>query len=87
MLATPYTTKKYFDAPKQISERPYEERALHNAARNVAVLYKRGTYGLLTHCPLTTEDLALIEAEIEDILQQALNDLDNGIPLNFLTNC
>lgn len=63
----PLHYEEIFRRSKQISERPYEERALHNAARNVAVLYKRGTYGLLTHCPLTTEDLALIEAEIEDI--------------------
>lgn len=52
---------------KLVSEKEHEERAMHHAARNVAVLYKRGTYGLLSHCPLTPKDLALIEAEVEDI--------------------
>lgn len=50
-----------------ISEKKHEERHLHNAARNVGVLYARGTYGLLSHCPLTQEELALVEAEVEDI--------------------
>ena len=52
---------------KQISEREFDERRLHQAAHNVAVLYNRGTYGLLSHCPLTPKELALIEAEVEDI--------------------
>lgn len=52
---------------KHVSEKEHEQRALHHAARNVAVLYKRGTYGLLSHCPLTSKDLALIDAEVEDI--------------------
>lgn len=52
---------------KLVSKKEHEERAIHHAARNVAVLYKRGTYGLLSHCPLTSKDLALIEAEVEDI--------------------
>jgi hypothetical protein len=52
---------------KLVSDREHDERRLHNAASNVAVLYNRGTYGLLSHCPLTTKELALIEAEVEDI--------------------
>lgn len=48
---------------------PYQElRGLHNAARNVSVLYARGTYGLLSHCPLSIIELAQIEAEVEDIV-------------------
>ena len=50
-----------------ISEKEYDERRIHNAAQNVALLYNRGTYGLLSHCPLTPKELALIEAEVEDI--------------------
>ena len=56
-----------YQCSKLISQKAHEERALHNAAQNVAVLYKRGTYGLLSQCPLSLEELALIEAEIEDI--------------------
>lgn len=50
-----------------ISQKPHEKRRLHHAARVVAVLYRRGTYGLLSQCPLSERDLALIAAEVEDI--------------------
>ena len=52
---------------KLISEKEHEWRALHRAASVVAVLYNRGTYGLLSHCSLSAKELALIEAEVEDI--------------------
>lgn len=52
---------------KLISEKEYDARRIHNAAQSIAVLYSRGTYGLLTHCPLAPKELALIEAEVEDI--------------------
>ena len=63
----PLHYEEIYRRSKMVSEKGHEERALHNAARNVAVLYKRGTYGLLSHCPLSPGDLALIEAEVEDI--------------------
>ena len=56
-----------FRRSKLVTDKEHDERRLHNAAQNVAVLYKRGTYGLLSHCPLTLKELALIEAEVEDI--------------------
>lgn len=56
-----------YQRAKLISEKEHDERRLHNAAQNVAVLYSRGTYGLLSHCPLTPKELAIIEAEVEDI--------------------
>jgi hypothetical protein len=63
----PLHYEEIYRRSKLISDKVHIERALHNAARNVAVLYKRGTYGLLSHCPLSPEELALIEAEVEDI--------------------
>lgn len=63
----PLHYEEIYRRSKLVSEKEHEERALHHAARNVAVLYKRGTYGLLSHCPLTPDELALIEAEVEDI--------------------
>jgi Bacterial RNA polymerase, alpha chain C terminal domain/Sigma-70, region 4 len=63
----PLHYEEIYRRSKLISDKEHIERALHNAASNVAVLYNRGTYGLLSHCPLNTEELALIEAEVEDI--------------------
>jgi hypothetical protein len=54
-----------------ISEKEHDERSIHRAALSVAILYNRGTYGLLSHCPLTTKELALVEAEVEDIAGSA----------------
>lgn len=63
----PLHYKEIYLRSKLVSDREHDERRLHNAASNVAVLYNRGTYGLLSHCPLTPKELALIEAEVEDI--------------------
>jgi hypothetical protein len=63
----PLHYEEIYRRSKLVSDRDHEERSLHHAARNVAVLYNRGTYGLLSHCPLTVKELALIEAEVEDI--------------------
>jgi len=50
-----------------IAGKEYDDRAIHRAAQNIAFLYGQGTYGLLSHCPLSQKDLVLIEAEVEDI--------------------
>lgn len=63
----PLHYEEIYRRSKLISAKDHIERALHNAASNVALLYNRGTYGLLSHCPLTKDQLALIEAEVEDI--------------------
>lgn len=63
----PLHYEEIYRQAKLISEKEYDERRIHNAAQSIAVLYSRGTYGLLTHCPLTPKELALIEAEVEDI--------------------
>ncbi len=65
----PLHFSEIYQRAKLISGKEHEERALHNAAHNVAVLYSRGTYGFLSHCPLSPNELALIEVEIEDIAE------------------
>jgi hypothetical protein len=63
----PLHYEEIYRRAKLISEKDHDERRIHNAAQIVAVLYNRGTYGLLSHCPLTPKELALISAEVEDI--------------------
>ncbi len=63
----PLHYEEIYRRAKLISEKEHDERRIHHAARSVAVLYNRGTYGLLSHCPLTPKELALIESEVEDI--------------------
>lgn len=63
----PLHYEEIYRRSKLISDKDHDERRIHNAAHSVAVLYNRGTYGLLSHCPLTPKELALIEAEVEDI--------------------
>lgn len=52
----------------------YELIRIHQAAQNIALLYGRGTYGLASHCPLSEEDLALVEAQIDDIVSEGESD-------------
>lgn len=63
----PLHYEEIYRRSKLVSEKEYEWRALHRAASAVALLYNRGTYGLMSHCPLSVKELALIEAEVEDI--------------------
>lgn len=46
----------------------YDVRFMHSVANKVAELYARGTYGLLTHCPLNHDEVTLIVAEIENLV-------------------
>ena len=38
------------------------------AASEVGMLYGRGTYGLMKHCPLTSSQMLAVRAEVEDII-------------------
>jgi hypothetical protein len=49
----------------------YEATSVPNirrAASEVGVLYGRGTYGLMKHCPLNPSQMLAIRAEVEDII-------------------
>lgn len=48
--------------------RKFEARRLHQTAASVGMLYARGTYGLLSHCPLSNDERDLIISEVEDIV-------------------
>jgi hypothetical protein len=63
----PLHYEEIYRRAKLISEKEYDERRIHQASQNVAILYNRGTYGLLSHCPLSLKELAIIHAEVEDI--------------------
>ncbi|MBK6786996.1 MAG: hypothetical protein IPG77_04860 [Betaproteobacteria bacterium] len=49
------------------STEPLDVRRAHAAAANVGILYERGTFGLLNHCPLTEPELAQVCADSEDL--------------------
>ena len=46
----------------------HDARSIQNAASAVGILFDRGAYGLPGHCPLTGEELALVRAEVEDLM-------------------
>jgi hypothetical protein len=46
----------------------HDAKSLQNAAQTVGILFGRGAYGLPHHSPLTTDELALVRAEIEDVV-------------------
>lgn len=43
-------------------------RNIQRAASEVGLLYGRGTYGLMKHCPLNPSQMLAIRAEVEDII-------------------
>lgn len=46
----------------------HDAKSLLNAAHAVGILFGRGAYGLPHHSPLTAEELALVRAEVEDVV-------------------
>jgi hypothetical protein len=48
--------------------RVIDVRRAHNAAGQVGILYGRGTYGTMRHCPLNADELALLRAAAEAIV-------------------
>ena len=50
--------------------RLHEERYVRSAANAHAIVYGRGTYGLMSHCPLTVSERILVRAEVEDLVAE-----------------
>ncbi|HUW29622.1 MAG TPA: DNA-directed RNA polymerase subunit alpha C-terminal domain-containing protein [Sulfuriferula sp.] len=50
--------------------RNVDVRRAHNSAGDCAFLYGRGTFGLLKHCPLSTNELELVREETQEIIAQ-----------------
>ncbi|MDP2816103.1 MAG: sigma factor-like helix-turn-helix DNA-binding protein, partial [Rectinemataceae bacterium] len=46
----------------------FDVRRVHNAAAESTLLYGRGTFGLLKHCSLSTDELELIREETQEII-------------------
>lgn len=53
---------------KNISSDNYSINTIRNIASDVGYLFGRGTYGLMKHCPLTSDELHAIRSEAEDIM-------------------
>lgn len=61
----------YSELPKRVHElfgRPLEVRRAHNAAGQVGLLYGRGTFGTMRHCPLSVTELNLLREEAEAVV-------------------
>lgn len=43
-------------------------RNVHRIAAEVGILYARGTFGLMKHCPLNTSQMLAIRSEVDDII-------------------
>lgn len=54
---------------KEQRGRLVEVRRAHQSARNVGLLFARGTYGLMKHFPLSESDCRLLVAEVEDLVE------------------
>lgn len=52
----------------QLVSPAHEVRYIQNAAAAVGILFQRGTYGMARHCPLSSDELALVRAEAEDVV-------------------
>lgn len=67
----------YSEIPQRISERYAKDmdvRRATNAASQVALLYGKGFYGLLKHCPLNYLERELVREEALEIIFQGTSD-------------
>ncbi len=67
----------YSEIPQRISERyakNMDVRRATNAASQVALLYGKGFYGLLKHCPLNYQERELVREEALEIIFQGTSD-------------
>jgi hypothetical protein len=71
VLATSERPLHYSEIPKRIQDsfgRSIEVRRAHSASRNVGILFGRGTFGSLRHCPLNPEEIDILRQEAEEII-------------------
>lgn len=67
----------YSEISQRIAERygkSIEVRRAHAIAGNTALLYGRGVYGLLKHCPLNYQERELARAEALEVISQGVSD-------------
>lgn len=73
VLSTSAYPLHYSEIAHRIAEgygKSFEVRRVHNAATTAAFLYGRGIFGLLKHCPLSTDELQLVREETQEIITQ-----------------
>ncbi|GAC1315560.1 MAG: hypothetical protein NVSMB28_00240 [Collimonas sp.] len=66
----------FTEIPKRVQDafgRSIDIRRAHSAARNVGLLFGRGTFGMSRHCPLTPEEMDVLREETEDIILSGSN--------------
>ncbi len=71
VLANSERPLHFTEIPKRIQEtfgKSIDIRRAHSAARNVGLLFGRGTFGMFRHCPLTAEEMNILREETEDII-------------------
>lgn len=62
----------YTEIARKITEqfgRPVEARYVHAATGRVGLLYGLGTYGLMKHFPLSNDEVDIVIAETEDLIE------------------
>ena len=67
----------FTEIPKRIQDafgQSVEVKRAHSAARNVGMLFGRGTFGTLRHCPLTLEEMNILRHETEEIIFAGAKD-------------
>lgn len=70
------TPLHYSEIAKKVENKyhqPLDIRRIHLAAKNVGMLFGRGTYGLVKHFPLSDTECNLLLKEIEDFIDESDN--------------
>jgi len=73
VLSTSEHPLHYSEIAHRIAEgygKSFEVRRVHHAATTLAFLYGRGIFGLLKHCPLSSDELELVREETQEIIAQ-----------------
>lgn len=58
---------------EHVTSETTNELNIRRVASEVGMLYGRGTYGLIKHCPLLPEQMLSLRAEVEDIISGGLS--------------
>lgn len=67
----------YSEIPQRVAERygkSIEVQRAHAVAGSTALLYGRGLYGLLKHCPLDYQERELVREEVLEVISHGVSD-------------
>lgn len=65
---SPLRIEEIYRQASLLIQPPPDLRAINRAAQSIALIYGRATYGLLSQCPLSADERALIRGEAEDAI-------------------